>query len=201
MPLPPVVPKANQNDEAMMRRMDGEKLPAPKNGSEALKSIVLKACSVDPQQRYSDPTAMRKALERIAFAEEQCGGIQDVTDSGSLSVPNSERLSASGADDTGDLTIGVFASLPDKPIDCGEEQSSTVVVDHTESIPTKLSSAEKEFEAADEEEGEKEPQSAESESQSYEDEKKESDIDQKTIVLVVLALCILLVLLTVLISY
>ncbi|MBQ1821542.1 MAG: protein kinase [Clostridia bacterium] len=62
VPLPPEVPKTSQNEEALNRRMSGEPLPAPKNGSEELKRIVLKACAFDPKDRYASPTEMKRDL-------------------------------------------------------------------------------------------------------------------------------------------
>ncbi len=68
MPLPPELPKPAQNAEAMDRRVHGEPLPAPKNGSEELKRIVLKACAYDPKDRYQSPAEMREDLERQSSA-------------------------------------------------------------------------------------------------------------------------------------
>ena len=50
----------------MNRRMNGEPLPPPKNGSDALKRIVLKACAYQPKDRYPSAAAMRADLERLS---------------------------------------------------------------------------------------------------------------------------------------
>ncbi len=71
LPMPPAVPRPSQNSEAMERRMNGEALPAPKNGSEELKRIVLKACAFDPKDRYQNPAEMRRDLERAVAAKEE----------------------------------------------------------------------------------------------------------------------------------
>lgn len=63
--LPPAVPTATQNVEALTRRMGGETLPRPLHGSDALCEIVLKACAYDPKDRFSSPTEMRGALEAL----------------------------------------------------------------------------------------------------------------------------------------
>ena len=63
-PLPPAIPSAGDMEEARRRRLQGEPLPAPKNGSNALKSIVLKACAYDPAQRYQTAEEMLRDLER-----------------------------------------------------------------------------------------------------------------------------------------
>lgn len=65
LPMPPQVPTGSQEDAARTRRFEGEPLPAPKNGSEALKAIVLKACAHDTKARYHDPEDMRADLEAL----------------------------------------------------------------------------------------------------------------------------------------
>ena len=62
LPLPPQIPTAQQKESARNRRLDGERLPAPVNGSEQLKAIVLKACAYDPRDRYSSAQDMLNAL-------------------------------------------------------------------------------------------------------------------------------------------
>ena len=52
-----------RRSEAMERRYRGEKIPAPKNGSEKLKQIVLKACEYRPEDRYLSAQALYEALE------------------------------------------------------------------------------------------------------------------------------------------
>ena len=52
-----------RRSEAMERRYRGEKIPAPKNGSEKLKQIVLKACEYRPEDRYWSAQALYDALE------------------------------------------------------------------------------------------------------------------------------------------
>lgn len=50
---------------AMERRYRGEKLPAPKNGSEELKKIVLKACEYRQEDRYASAQELYDALDEI----------------------------------------------------------------------------------------------------------------------------------------
>lgn len=66
MPLPPAVPKYGDEEKARNRRFDGEAIPAPKNGSDALKAIVLKACAYDPKERYQTAGEMLEALKMLA---------------------------------------------------------------------------------------------------------------------------------------
>lgn len=62
LPLPPAVPTSKESEKALARRLRGEPLPEPKNGSDGLKKIVLKACAYQSEERYSGPTAMKLAL-------------------------------------------------------------------------------------------------------------------------------------------
>ncbi len=79
--LPPEVPKASDMDQAQYRRISGEALPMPKNGSDELKAAVLKACAFNPQQRYQSAREMRGALELakkhidISFDDEATVGL------------------------------------------------------------------------------------------------------------------------------
>lgn len=68
MPLPPEKLKAGTEEAARRRRMSGERLPAPANGSEDLKQIVLKACAYNPQDRYQTPEQMRRDLLVVEHA-------------------------------------------------------------------------------------------------------------------------------------
>ncbi len=65
LPLPPATPTFAQEEEAKQRRFQGDPIPAPKNGSAALKAIVLKACAFDPADRYESAAQMLAALEQV----------------------------------------------------------------------------------------------------------------------------------------
>ena len=58
--------------EALVRRYNGEPLPPPRDGSEGLKAIVLKACAYDAKDRYRSAGEMYQALE--ALSEENALG-------------------------------------------------------------------------------------------------------------------------------
>ena len=68
LPLPPTLPTASMEDEALMRRFRGEAIPAPLHGSAELKRIVLKACSFHPKKRYASAGEMLKELEALQAA-------------------------------------------------------------------------------------------------------------------------------------
>lgn len=52
-------------NEALQRRYNGEKLPAPKKGSVKLKKIVLKACEYRPEDRYASAQEMYDELDTL----------------------------------------------------------------------------------------------------------------------------------------
>ena len=66
MPLPPEKLRAGMDEESRSRRFSGEQIPAPRNGSEELKRIVLKACAYDPKDRYQSARKMREDLMRLS---------------------------------------------------------------------------------------------------------------------------------------
>lgn len=63
MPQSPAAILANDREEAFMKRVNGQDIPAPRCGSEELKRIVLKACAFDRADRYKDADEMLKDLE------------------------------------------------------------------------------------------------------------------------------------------
>lgn len=67
LPLPPEIPTASQRQQALTRRFSGEPLPPPKNGSEELKKIVLKACAFHPTDRYHSVAELRDALKELYY--------------------------------------------------------------------------------------------------------------------------------------
>ena len=125
LPPAPASMKPEDWESAVIRRMKGEPLSAPKHGSEALKKIVLKACAFDPKDRYANPTEMKRDLEQLLFEttvgvfggkssapeepwaqkDEKTFGIFDVkpTPPEKLSVENDEK------------TFGVFSDRPMPP--------------------------------------------------------------------------------------
>ena len=52
-------------DEAIVRRLQGEDLPPPSRGSEELKRVILKACAYKKENRFQHAAEMREALECV----------------------------------------------------------------------------------------------------------------------------------------
>ncbi len=69
IPLPPTVPTPSINAEAMERRLKGEAVPEPKNGSSQLKSIVLKAIAPNPADRFQTAEEFHNVLQRVMFSK------------------------------------------------------------------------------------------------------------------------------------
>lgn len=55
----------NARRMALERRLNGEKLPAPYNASPELANLILRACAYNPDQRFANPTEMKKALSDV----------------------------------------------------------------------------------------------------------------------------------------
>ena len=55
-------------ENALARRMAGEKMPAPVNASAAFSHIILKACAYEPGKRYRKPEDMLRDLEKLRLA-------------------------------------------------------------------------------------------------------------------------------------
>lgn len=62
LPMPPQSVTSEQTADAQIRRFSGQTLPPPKNGSGALKNVVLKACSFRAEDRFLSPAEMKRAL-------------------------------------------------------------------------------------------------------------------------------------------
>lgn len=65
VPLPPVMPTMAANDMARIRRYSGEMIPAPKNGNEGLKAVILKACAFNVKDRFQTAQEMLDALKGL----------------------------------------------------------------------------------------------------------------------------------------
>lgn len=126
LPMPPKVPTSTENEQARLRRFRGEPIPAPKNGSEALKRIVLKACAYDPSDRYhtademlADLNALQgspaAAPERIAPAAEAEAPEDAETATRGVFTVGTARTAAPALDaEKTEGTVGVFGREPEK---------------------------------------------------------------------------------------
>ncbi len=65
LPDAPQPIKYTDKEEAMQKRVSGEEIPPPKNGTEDLDRIILKACSFNKEDRYQNAAQMREDLEKL----------------------------------------------------------------------------------------------------------------------------------------
>ena len=73
LPQPPEAITFASREQALTRRISGERLPRPFYGEGRLGEIVLKACAFDPKDRYSSPQQMRQELEAILYTQTDAG--------------------------------------------------------------------------------------------------------------------------------
>ena len=100
-PLPPEKLTVQMDEHSRNRRLCGEPLPEPKNGSDKLKAIVLKACAYDPKERYASAAAMRADLERLETPRVWADSRPEYEEMPEIScfVPNTDEE---------DKTVGLF---------------------------------------------------------------------------------------------
>ena len=97
-------------NQAAIRRYQGEKIPAPKNGSDELKKIVLKACEYKPKDRYLTAQEMYDALEEIgsgkSYTKNTVSGYQAETSSGDEWMESGETAGETEGGFSGGQTEG-----------------------------------------------------------------------------------------------
>ena len=78
LPFPPTIPTAAQRQEAANRRFAGESFPPPVNGSQELKTIVMKACAFSTDKRYPTVRELRQDLY-ACYQQRRAGKTADVS--------------------------------------------------------------------------------------------------------------------------
>lgn len=141
-------------EESMSRRIRGEEISAPENGSEELKQIVLKACAFEAKNRFSTAAEMRRALEKLYYSKEdtvvesgmtaeiksQQGSLhetQDVTEQGKTVAGkkisfNKKRITAAAVAAVLLIGVLVYAIVPKIPEDIiGINPNETIYIGDT----------------------------------------------------------------------
>ena len=95
--------KAMKEQEALRRRYEGEKLPAPKNGSAKLKQVVLKACAYRPEDRYRSAQELYDALSELSGGHTDTASYRKSVASGKAGHAAASAGSTSGGSDFDDL--------------------------------------------------------------------------------------------------
>lgn len=94
VPFVPIdrIPTADENSEAQYRRVNGEQLPPPIDGSDGLRQVVLKACAYEKKDRYSSAKEMLRDLNSVKDASNVAlGGEENRTKEISNSSEGTER--------------------------------------------------------------------------------------------------------------
>ena len=113
LPQPPDDITFAGREQALARRISGERLPRPFYGEGRLGEIVLKACAADPKDRYSSPQQMRQELEAILYTQTDAGIIYPSGDELSMdkepyaSAHTAARVRSSTAPEPGSAPCGV----------------------------------------------------------------------------------------------
>ena len=91
------VPKASENEAALEKRMSGQRMERPLNGSDALKDVVMKACAYNRKDRYQRAGEMKLALKNILNGRTNRGSTEEVWKSGSTYSGTEETVGAATA--------------------------------------------------------------------------------------------------------
>jgi len=78
LPAFPAVITHTDKETALLKRIGGDRLPAPAQADGRLAEVVLKACAYNPKDRYSSPLQMRGDLEAILYNAVNLPPVQSV---------------------------------------------------------------------------------------------------------------------------
>lgn len=123
--MPPYPERIRYQDQehALIRRMSGEELPLPKDNCGRLAEIVLKACSYEPKDRYSNPKQMRQDLEIIRYNELEQQAFLKANNRGAIqtiaTTPNNLKQDIQGTGTTDQSMNPVFVEEGEN-VACGE---------------------------------------------------------------------------------
>ncbi len=114
----------SEKEEARNRRFAGEPIPAPLNGSEELKQIVLKACAFDPKDRYQSAEEMLAELSKLGGARLELPPMPLDSDAGmenEKSVGDGSRIKETEG------TVGLFGTADRAVADAGSAEDNRTV--------------------------------------------------------------------------
>ncbi|MCM1181365.1 MAG: serine/threonine protein kinase [Clostridium sp.] len=104
LPLYPEKISFRDKELALKRRISGDIIPKPRNASKELGKIIQKACSYQPQERYSSPGDMKRELEKLLCEYEKEA---QVISSENRSIVEKDGFGHTDADNM-DKTMAVF---------------------------------------------------------------------------------------------
>ena len=102
LPEAPLSFTSEDVEQAMMRRLRGDVIPAPIDADAELSAVVLKACAADPVNRYSSARVFRDAL--LSIGQQGHAGIVNRHDA-TLTKNNNQRASESSLPDAQTDTV------------------------------------------------------------------------------------------------
>ena len=85
LPIVPPYPEtvsAKDSEEALEKRMRGERFPAPDQAGEALSKVIMKACAYHAADRYPAPIKMKRDLQRVLH------GLSDIKGNEYVTIPD-----------------------------------------------------------------------------------------------------------------
>ena len=127
-PIAPV-----DKEEALHKRLRGDNIPEPKNGSRRLRQIVLKACAYKPEERYSSAEEMRRDLENLLYGIDDGQGV-DADESAKPKRKSKVRKKAAAIICVAALVAGIAAAalIPGEITDItGIDNSEEIYIDET----------------------------------------------------------------------
>lgn len=136
LPLPPEKLRAGLEEQARLRRFNGEPIPAPAHGSKELKRIVLKAVAFDPKERYLSAGDMLSELEMLGGIAPLAlsGGLKNGKESTQVGISGSceneatESAVNQNAQQEEDKTVDVLHTLPSEFLNQIQNEEETVSV-------------------------------------------------------------------------
>ena len=106
LPPAPQMISFSDKENAQVRRMNGEELPVPAQGSEAFTAVIRKACAFHPKERFADAAQMRMALEEL-----QKGAAVTGDAAGSTAVAGDKTAAGAVTGDKGmESTVSLFSN-------------------------------------------------------------------------------------------
>ena len=127
-PIAPV-----DKEEALHKRLRGDNIPEPKNGSRKLRQIVLKSCAYKPEERYSSAEEMRRDLENLLYGIDDGQGV-DADESAKPKRKSKVRKKAAAIICVAALVAGIAAAalIPGEITDItGIDNSEEIYIDET----------------------------------------------------------------------
>ena len=106
LPFMPEKYKFEDAQKVLERRMNGEEFPAPKNASDKLSEIILKACSYKPEDRYKSAMEFKKDLQEVY---DEIKSPKVLYKSNGQSVSPVQASKEPSIDKSVDKTVGIYS--------------------------------------------------------------------------------------------